>query len=242
MSNRRTVDVVAHRGASADHAENSVEAFRGAREQGADWVELDVRLALDGSLVVHHDATYADGRAVAATAAEDRPDGVPLLHVALEACAGMGVNVEIKNTPGDLGAGVSHDLRVADLTVEVLAARDGGADAQPILVTSFDEATLERVRASGAGLETGLLAWDLHADAAALDRAVAAGHTAINPWDPFVDEEFMARCADLGLRVTAWPVDDPERITRLAERGAHGIITNVPAGARRTLAARRDRE
>ena len=36
--------VVAHRGASHDRIENTAEAFVEARVQGADWVELDVRL------------------------------------------------------------------------------------------------------------------------------------------------------------------------------------------------------
>jgi hypothetical protein len=36
--------LIAHRGASARFAENTAEAFEGARTFGADWVELDVRL------------------------------------------------------------------------------------------------------------------------------------------------------------------------------------------------------
>ncbi|MEC7778667.1 MAG: glycerophosphodiester phosphodiesterase, partial [Actinomycetota bacterium] len=50
--------VVAHRGASLDRRENTVEAFEEAETQGADWVELDVRLSADGVLVVHHDAHF----------------------------------------------------------------------------------------------------------------------------------------------------------------------------------------
>ena len=48
MSEQGELLIIAHRGASADHPENTVEAFVGAREQGADWVELDVRQAADG--------------------------------------------------------------------------------------------------------------------------------------------------------------------------------------------------
>lgn len=235
MSNLGNVTVIAHRGASADHPENTVEAFLGAREQGADWVELDVRLAVDGSLVVHHDPTYADGRTVAAVGADERPEHVPLLVEALDACAGMGVNIEIKNTPGDLGDGVRHDLAVADLVVEVVQHRRETGDEQAILVTSFDEPTLARVRAAAHRLDTGLLAWNLHEDAAAVDRAAAAGDLAVHPWDPFVDEQFMLRCSALGLRVNTWTVDDPERMVRLVELGVHGIITNVPSVAREVL-------
>lgn len=230
-----SVLVIAHRGASADHRENTIEAFHGAREQGADWVELDVRRSADGALVVHHDPVYADGRTVARVAADDRPDHVPLLAEALDACAGMGVNVEIKNSPGDLGDGVDRDPVVAEAVVELIAARAGAAGEQPVLVTSFDEPTLAQVRAARRRLDTGLLTFDLHADPAAVERAASAGDLAVHPWDPFVDEDFMRRCGQLGLRVNTWTVDDPERMARLVELGVHGIITNVPAVAREVL-------
>ena len=53
--------VIAHRGASADFPENSLDAFTGALQQGADWIELDVRRSKDGVLVVHHDAHLNEG-------------------------------------------------------------------------------------------------------------------------------------------------------------------------------------
>ena len=49
--------VVAHRGASAAFPENTLDAFRGARDLGADWIELDVHLSRDGQLIVIHDET-----------------------------------------------------------------------------------------------------------------------------------------------------------------------------------------
>ena len=64
-------------------------------------MELDVRRTADGVLVVHHDAHLADGRAIVELAAADLPDAVPTLAAALDACAGMGVNIEIKNNHPD---------------------------------------------------------------------------------------------------------------------------------------------
>ena len=57
--------VIAHRGASAAAPENTLAAFRAAKEQGAEMVELDARLTRDGVLVVIHDSTLdrtTDGR------------------------------------------------------------------------------------------------------------------------------------------------------------------------------------
>ena len=51
----RTMEVTAHRGASVLYPENTMSAFRGAKELGADWIELDVQQTKDGGLIVLHD-------------------------------------------------------------------------------------------------------------------------------------------------------------------------------------------
>jgi len=50
------VEIIAHRGASADAPENTLSAMKLAWEQGADAIELDLWLSKDGKLVVFHDA------------------------------------------------------------------------------------------------------------------------------------------------------------------------------------------
>ncbi|MEL6982406.1 MAG: glycerophosphodiester phosphodiesterase, partial [Actinomycetota bacterium] len=42
--------VIGHRGASRSHRENTLDAFRAAIDQGADGIELDVRLSADDVL------------------------------------------------------------------------------------------------------------------------------------------------------------------------------------------------
>ena len=46
--------VVAHRGYSSQHPENTMEAFIAARDSGADMIELDVQLTKDNVLVIFH--------------------------------------------------------------------------------------------------------------------------------------------------------------------------------------------
>jgi glycerophosphoryl diester phosphodiesterase len=50
-----SVKLIAHRGYSDLHPENTLSAFKAAQEFGADAIELDVHLTRDGHLVVHHD-------------------------------------------------------------------------------------------------------------------------------------------------------------------------------------------
>lgn len=51
------MQIVAHRGSSADRPENTLASARRAIEAGATVVEIDVRTTSDGVLVLSHDAT-----------------------------------------------------------------------------------------------------------------------------------------------------------------------------------------
>lgn len=91
--------VVAHRGACWDAPENTIEAFELAIDQGADYVEFDVRRR-GRELVVSHDPAP--------------PETVPTLDSVLAALAGrIGLAVEIKHhalTEGVLEAIAAHRI------------------------------------------------------------------------------------------------------------------------------------
>ncbi|MEV5873956.1 glycerophosphodiester phosphodiesterase [Streptomyces sp. NPDC052101] len=52
---QRSIQIVAHRGASEDAPEHTLAAYKKAIEDGADALECDVRLTADGHLVCVHD-------------------------------------------------------------------------------------------------------------------------------------------------------------------------------------------
>jgi glycerophosphoryl diester phosphodiesterase len=182
--------VVAHRGASAAHPPgNTLEAFAAAAALGADGVELDVRPTADGALAVHHDPTLPDGRVVASLVAAELPGWVPLLGAALDACGSLGVNVELKaDVPGALGA-------MAEEAVAELRRR---GEPQRWLLTSFDWVAMTMVRELAPELATGLLFFDPGLAAPAVAAAAREGHTAVNPWDPAVDESFVRLAHEAG--------------------------------------------
>ncbi len=51
----KTMEVTAHRGASKEYPENTMSAFKGAKELGADFIELDIQQTKDKKLIVMHD-------------------------------------------------------------------------------------------------------------------------------------------------------------------------------------------
>lgn len=213
--------VIGHRGASAHHPENTLAAFVGARELGADWVELDVRRTADGALAIHHDAHLVDGRLLVDLPAAELPATVCDLDAALVACEPMGVNVEIKNWPDD--PDFDPALALADRVVGILATRppSGG-----VVVSSFHFATIDRVRALDPSIPTAWLVFGAPDPGSTIERAAAAGHRGIHPHTSMVDGAFVARAHDAGLFVNVWTVDAPDRIAELVELGVDGVVTN----------------
>lgn len=221
--------VIAHRGASAARPENTVEAFRHARQLGADWVELDARRAADGSVWVLHDDHLADGRVLATLHPDELPAEVPSLHEALEACEGMGINIEIKNVPIDKDYDPTEV--VAARTVELVRELDLH---DRVLVSSFSMDTVDAVRGADGRIETAWLT--VHeVDEVALRRVADRGHAAVHPHEMAVDAGAVQRARSVGLRLNTWTTDDPDRIRAQVELGVDGICTNVPDVARQVI-------
>ncbi|HWJ64418.1 MAG TPA: glycerophosphodiester phosphodiesterase [Acidimicrobiales bacterium] len=225
------VRVIAHRGASAAAPENTVEAFRLARELGADWVELDARRTADGRVIVHHDAELADGRVIVELERADLPPSVCDLTDALDACEGMSINIEIKNWPAD--PDFDETELVARYVVGLVQER---SLHDRVLISCFHYPTIQLVRELDPTIPTAFLhilvdrSWDdLAADVA------AAGHVALHPWDGLVDESLMKAATANGLEVNVWTVDDPARMAELIDLGVHGLCTNVPDVARQAV-------
>ena len=212
---------MAHRGASKAESENTVAAFRRAGTMGAHAVELDVRRSGDGALVVIHDSRLPDGRVVRTTPRADLPPTVPSLDAALDACASMWVNVEIKNDESDPDFDATDSI--ADETIAALVAR--GEDDR-WLVSSFRMETIDRCRAIAPSIATAWLTVDV--PAGATDRLVRHGHAALHPWVGIVTADLVERCHGAGLRVNPWTCDDPARMAELVAYGVDGICTNVP--------------
>jgi glycerophosphoryl diester phosphodiesterase len=230
------VRIIAHRGASLTHRENTIDAFRAAVEVGADGIELDVRLSGDDVLVVHHDAHIDDGTLIRDVDAASLPQHVPTLGQALEAVGDLWLNVEIKNVPDEPDYDAEHRISVA--VAGLLAAHllmgesaDQAVPADRLIVSSFNVDSLEQLRRTDPGLPLGLLVWGQADPASLVARAEAHGFEGIHPHDLLVDRSFVRRAADAGMQVNVWTVDDADRIRQLVDYGVDGIITNDPDGA-----------
>jgi glycerophosphoryl diester phosphodiesterase len=215
-------NVIAHRGASRQRPENTLEAFRRAVELGVDGIELDARRTADGAIVVHHDPVLAGGGVIVELPADAMPASVPTLAAALDACAGAFVNIELKNNPGE----PDHDPE--DTLCEAVVAEIGRRADPPErwLLSSFRLATVDRARQLAPDVPT---AWLVYAVGDGTPEVLSErGHTAVHPWEPTVTAAVVRRCHTHGLAVNAWTCNDPRRAAELGGWGVDGICTDVP--------------
>ncbi len=218
--------VIAHRGASCREAENSLAAFRAARELGADAVELDIHATRDGALVVHHDE-QVDGRVIpASTFAELRQarlsNGEPLatLAEALDVIAPMTAFVEIKSLPPAWDEAL-------------LAAFDGAPRPAAVAVHAFDHRIVRRLGNRRPDLARGVLSASYPIDVTRMMRD--AGATALWQHAALVDEALVKQVHGVGGVVYPWTVDDPAAMRRLLAMGVDALCSNHPDRARKAV-------
>ena len=202
--------VIAHRGASYDAPENTIAAFELAVEQGADYVEFDVRASRAGDLVVTHDPVR--GRL---------PPGVPTLDEVLAALAGcVGLAVEIKEEA---------------TTEQTLAAlRRHRIDSAELLILSFRIRALEAVRRLRGDLRA-VLHLGRRPDPSAAARFWGVGFE-----DRAAKPRALTVARSLGLAATVYTVNEPKRMRELAALGVSGIFTDRPGLLRDVLSRAQD--
>jgi glycerophosphoryl diester phosphodiesterase len=149
---------------------------------------------------------------------------VPLLGDALRECAGMIVNIEIKNLPVDRDYDPTEEI--VDL---VLFAIDAAGPGTQVVISSFSLATIDAVRAANPSLRTAFLtlpAWDQRR---AVTAAAARGHDALHPHRRSLDAPLVQLVHGAGMTIHPWAVDDAAAAVRARDLTVDAIITDDPA-------------
>jgi len=231
--------IVGHRGAKANAPENTLAAFRRAREEGATWVEFDAKLTSDGEVVVIHDATLertTDGKGNVAdhTLAQLKQldagawfspafkgECIPTFveSMALFAELGMGFNIEVKPCPG-------REAETARACCALIAKHWPASAPVPVL-SSFKRASLEAAREAAPHIPRGYLAEELGKSWRA--EAESLGCMAIHPGWKRLTRQQVRDIKEAGLKALVWTVNEPERARELVAWGVDSIITDAPA-------------
>ena len=230
--------IFAHRGASAHAPENTLVAFELALEQHADAIELDVKLSLDGYVVVIHDATVdrttgSRGRvkdlSLASLKALDagnffsekyRGEKIPTLAEVFEAVGKRTfINVELTNynTPRD------------GLVEAVCTLIQKFGLQEHVMFSSFFASNLTKARSFLPEVPRGLLAFNGLLGAWARSFGFAFGkYQALHPNIKDVTPEQVQRVHRLKRRIHVWTVNAADDMRRLFRWDVDAIFTDDP--------------
>jgi glycerophosphoryl diester phosphodiesterase len=228
MSLGGTVLNIAHRGASKDAPENTLEAFSLAIEQKADMIETDLHLTRDGEIVLRHDAEVGDSEISCFTLGElrEKLPGLVTLSEAFDALGGkIPFNLEIKRGVDDYYTGLGRKA------LEEVCRRDL---LEETLFSSFYDSILQRLLQREPSARTGLLI-SRRSAMSIEERADQLDVESVHPERSVATESLVDRLQIEGYKVHVFTVDDPEDQNRLIEWGVDGIFTNVPAQLRTLL-------
>ncbi|MBM3684831.1 MAG: glycerophosphodiester phosphodiesterase [Actinobacteria bacterium] len=239
----------AHRGGSAERAENSVEAFENAVGLGYRYVETDVRRTRDDRAVIWHDATLdrttdRTGRVDAVAWHELRRAGLRppgddldahrplLLEDLLGSWPELRVTVDAKEDAvvGPLTEAIrrcraEHRVCVASFSTRRL--RTIRRTLGPHLCTATTPPEVTRIRLASVGIP-------LRRPVGPNAALVPIRHLGV----PVVDRRFVRHARRWGLGVHVWTVDDPATMQELLDVGVAGIMTDRPSVLRGLLEGR----
>jgi len=251
--------LVAHRGGSRLAPENTLVAFRQARERWrADMLEMDVRLTRDGHVVVIHDPSVdrtTEGSGLVADLTLDEIqrldagyrfealDGghpyrgrgvrVPTLEEVLVTFTDVWINVECK------------EPQVAGPLADVVAQHRA---EDRVLIAAESEKSRRGAAGYrgpwGASLPQGLLFWILHRMPGGSPYTPAADILQVpEVWKGLrvVTPRFVREAHRLNIAVQVWTVDDEDDMKRLLDWGVDGIQTDRPDLLARLLTERAGR-
>lgn len=247
---RGTPAALAHRGFSREGAENTLDAFRAARDLGYEWVETDVNTTSDGVVLSFHDDTLDR-----VTGRSGEVSNLTWEQIRSERVAGAGCITRLTDLLTELPElKLNIDVKdEASVTALPSLLHELGA-VDRVRVTSFSESrrrrTLRRLRelsgrsvptSSGKGGMRLLLvcSW-LGGPSWRLARRVAARW--IEPFDTvqiprrhrvpggaeieLVTPRLLDFAHRHGLQVHVWTVNDAAEMAELLELGVDGIVTD----------------
>jgi glycerophosphoryl diester phosphodiesterase len=239
--------VIAHRGFSDEAPENTLAAFRKAIRNGAEMIELDVRLSSDNVFIVFHDkrlerTTDAKGLVRARTARElsEIDNGswysrrfalerVPLLtDIFPFARHGVMINIEIKpdvvSTNGASTASLMVDLlRRSKMTGKVV-------------ISSFNHKMMKEMKRLDEDIVTGLLYHPIKNFRRPPSQLATKSNADLFICSKYqVSSEVIADAHKAGVLVYVYGVTTERDVYRLYRLGVDGMIANNPTMVKEML-------
>ena len=213
---------IGHRGARAYEAENTLHSFQKAIELGVDAVVLDVRKTIDNQLVVIHNAdvnktTDGSGSVNELTLDEikwlvtENGEKVPTLEDVLD-FVGKRVKILI-------------DLKEVGTEEQVLGLISQKGLMDNVIIVSFHEEVLRRVRELNAEVATGLI-YVHHKNP--IPSALDLKANYLLSLYRFTHSANVKKAHEKGLKVIVWTINSKEEVAEYMKKGVDGIASDRP--------------
>ena len=213
---------IGHRGARAYAPENTLASFKKALEIGVDAVELDVRKTKDNQLVVIHDAdvkrtTRGEGLVSELTLKEiksfsaEKGEKIPTLEETLDF-----LDKKVK---------VFIELKETGIEEQVLSIVHAKGLEKNVVITSFLEDALKKVRELDKDIETGLI-YAKHKNPIKVALELKANY--LFALYRFTHTANVQKAHENGLKVIVWTINTPQEVEEYAKKGVDGIASDKP--------------
>ena len=228
--------VIAHRGASADAPENTLSALKLAIEQGAGSVEVDAMISSDGVAYLHHDdklerCTNGKGYLCASNAfaldaldasgskTEFTGEPLPRLSAAAELLInkGIGLNLEIKPTPG---------LEVETAIAVVDCLKPLWPYELPLVLSSFSKDALYAAKTAWPEAPRALITCAVPANWKEVLSALQC--TNFHMGAPLLSATAAQQIKSAGYGLYCYTVNEVAEANSLFAMGVDGVFTDKP--------------
>jgi len=219
--------LLGHRGARKYAPENTIEAFQMALEHGCDGFEFDGRLTADGRAVICHDPKFC---------------GVPVAksnyQMLIDVAGKRGREIAVLEDVLRLGkrAFLNIELKVAGAEELVLELLKKQAAEKGVIVSSFLPKVIERLGELGAEAPLGLICenprqlakWkELPIQALMLKRTLVNRRVIERiRTTPLKQKEGVNGAPETPPRIFVWTVNSAREMSKFAEMGLDGIISD----------------
>lgn len=235
----KTMEVTAHRGASKQFPENTMAAFQGAIDEGADWIELDVHLSKDGQIFCMHDDSFSRTAGVKAKAWELTYDEIsqldagsfkgeefageriPLLSEAIDLAIETGIRLNIEIKPSIQEEGLEEKL------VDLIHEKNF---TDRCVITSQKYNSITKVKQMDENIVTVYVTSFAYGSVYRLNYA---DHFSVK--QSSVTPSLVRKLHNSGHQIYAWTVNSRDSIHLMIEREVDNIITDNVSLAKRYI-------
>ncbi len=244
--------VIAHRGASAYKAENSISAFEEAIKMKTDYIETDVHQTADGIVVLMHDLSvdrtcvipkelikgkktlikelnYKEFNKLRLNGFNETP---PSLDSAIKFINGRcKLLIELKK-------GSDYYPNIEKNIIEIIKANN--AESWVDIIHSFDKKALLNVQEQKSGIKLQkLIVFKLPLSSFVFSKQLNKDDfknwQGVNVYRLFASRRLIKKLHKQNIQVFVWTVNKKRKAKKLIKRGVDGIITNRPDMVKKLL-------